>query len=307
MNKNNILFSLTVLILFNSIFSQLLFSKSDDSLLKEINNIFSKEIDSINNENKLLRKSVLDDNINGVQSALAKGAKVNLKDEKGKTVLFYAINNYEIAKLLIAYGADVNVKNDEGETLLFYTKGNYELTKLLIASGIDVNVVNKYDHSALYFAKLNKYGRIVNLLLSHGANITVKLTLFQKIARIIFVTIFASIVLLSLALSIYTYMIFKNSRRVIGTVVKFQMRISHTDNSSRRFYYPIIEYKDIGEKKTWEAGFNYSTKVGNKFNLIISEENGSIAIDSIWGKYGTQILMFVIGFSFLFFFYISII
>ena len=63
------------------------------------------------------------------------GAKVNVKDERGNTALYFAISgkNREVVEVLCKHGAKVNEKNNYGETPLFVAtrSNNSEITKVL--------------------------------------------------------------------------------------------------------------------------------------------------------------------------------
>jgi ankyrin repeat protein len=70
-----------------------------------------------NNEADNALRSAL--NLESVKQAIADGANVKAKDERGWTVLHFA-QTKEIAELLIAKGADVNAQDEDGETPLDY-------------------------------------------------------------------------------------------------------------------------------------------------------------------------------------------
>ena len=68
-----------------------------------------------------------------VKILLAKGARVNAKDEAGDTALMFVFRkkslNWDIINELILYKADLNLKNSAGESLLdiVYGRGSYDL------------------------------------------------------------------------------------------------------------------------------------------------------------------------------------
>jgi len=89
---------------------------------------------------------------------LAAGAKVNQRDKKGQTALYY-INWYKnsdlMAKMLIAWGADAGVKDNDGNTPLIKAAkaGQLEMMKVLYEKDPKVlNHKNKEGHTALDYA-----------------------------------------------------------------------------------------------------------------------------------------------------------
>ena len=62
---------------------------------------------------------------NKTKEFLEKGADVNVKDERDRTLLMIAVynNNYEISKLLIENKADINAQDDmKNNPFLYYKK-----------------------------------------------------------------------------------------------------------------------------------------------------------------------------------------
>ncbi len=77
-----------------------------------------------------------------VQMLLAAGAKVNLKDDKGRTVLDYAMRNSpEIFQALLDAGTNPNTEDSSGRTPLSYAaeRDNPKVVKLLLAAKADPN------------------------------------------------------------------------------------------------------------------------------------------------------------------------
>lgn len=128
---------------------------------------------------------------------------VNYADKDGNTPLFYALNKFDVVKLLIEKGANVNSQNKNGNTPLMFTKnleiikllieqganihhqnnneenvlfnlsrseGNVEILEFFIKLGINVNHQNNQGTTALMWASLDQLDK-VKLLVEHGADI----------------------------------------------------------------------------------------------------------------------------------------
>jgi len=108
----------------------------------------------------------------GVKLLLVHGADVNVRDTADQTPLHIAASfNYkEVAELLLAHGADVNAKDNKGMTPLHDAvfHQNKELVELLLAHGADVNAKTISDWTPLRFAKSTENQDIVHLLIAHG-------------------------------------------------------------------------------------------------------------------------------------------
>ena len=95
-----------------------------------------------------------------VQSILDRGAKINIKDYKGKTGLHRAAqaNFTKIGKLLCDSGADLEALDDEGETPIFdaVRRGRLETAKLLLKRGVSVDITNSKGRSLLEIARRGK-------------------------------------------------------------------------------------------------------------------------------------------------------
>ena len=110
-----------------------------------------------------------------VQMLLAAGAKVNLKDDKGRTVLNYAIGNSpEIFQALLDAGTNPNTEDSSGRTPLSYAaeRDNPKVVKLLLAAKADPNG-GKLD-APLLCAIHKQDVASAELLLKQGANPNLK-------------------------------------------------------------------------------------------------------------------------------------
>ncbi len=105
-----------------------------------------------------------------VKALLEKGASIDLKDNFGRTALYYATNNgqAEVVKLLLEKGATVDAKENRGITPLLMATQNkdVEIIKLLLAKGADPNAAMKGDKpwTAITLAEVNDFKEVLELL-----------------------------------------------------------------------------------------------------------------------------------------------
>jgi ankyrin repeat protein len=85
--------------------------------------------------------------------ALAAGAPVDTRDERGRTALLVATdaNALAAARALIAAGADVNARDQQSDSpyLLAGARGHVEILKATLAAGADLKTTNRYGGTAL--------------------------------------------------------------------------------------------------------------------------------------------------------------
>lgn len=117
-----------------------------------------------------------------VSLLIAGGVKPNVRNDQGRTPLWEAIENDDLAmvKALITAGADVNdpgkaaqKEYEYGQTLVTQTvdRDNAELLAALIAAGADVNKVSAYGMTALMNAAMQGKAEHVTLLIAAKANV----------------------------------------------------------------------------------------------------------------------------------------
>jgi ankyrin repeat protein len=110
-----------------------------------------------------------------VRTALADGARINARDQRGRSALLAATqrNEIEVARLLIREGADVNTKDfvQDSPFLNAAAEGRVEILKLILATNPDLKDINRERNTALILAA------------HHGRVETVKLLLATKIDR----------------------------------------------------------------------------------------------------------------------------
>lgn len=103
---------------------------------------------------------------------LQQGADKSEKDSEGKTVLYYALRNADIFRLLLDKGADTSVVFKDGNTLLHVAayKGHLDMVRILLERGSDPSVHGAADNSPLHMAASRNHSDIVTCLLQFGAD-----------------------------------------------------------------------------------------------------------------------------------------
>ena len=100
---------------------------------------------------------VRDENIEEISDYINSGKNLELKDNWGRTALFFALWNGKsnIVNKLLASGADANTK-DENETSVFFQAvawGQYDIADQLLESGANTDIFNgsRYPETALNY------------------------------------------------------------------------------------------------------------------------------------------------------------
>jgi ankyrin repeat protein len=93
-----------------------------------------------------------------LQRFIDAGINVHIRDNEGRTALFYAVeySNLDVVELLLERGSDVNERDNDGNTPLHYMKESLTrrddslgIIPLLVKKGADVNALNKDGQSPL--------------------------------------------------------------------------------------------------------------------------------------------------------------
>ncbi|XP_062582484.1 ankyrin repeat domain-containing protein 50-like [Saccostrea cucullata] len=165
---------------------------------------------NVNDQDKNGRTPIWWASNSGMTLLIENGANVNMKLNKGQTVLIHCIWNTddvahklryrlhdisakddicfnfypdtsenfpELLSLLIEYGADLNCQDDNGLTALMGAvlyKRDRDRTKILLENGAYVNLQNKDSQSALHYACFKQNHEAVSLLIEYGASINAK-------------------------------------------------------------------------------------------------------------------------------------
>lgn len=113
-----------------------------------------------------------------VSSLIARGTKVNITDDLGRTPLHRAAmwNRAEIAKLLLAKGAAVNAVTKDGAWMPFHFAaywGNVEVAKVILPIG-NLNAQESSGDTPLHLATSRGRSEMVRLLVSKGAKKSIR-------------------------------------------------------------------------------------------------------------------------------------
>lgn len=170
---------------FNEFINEELPTKLECEALKHLpppsDNETDEEFDKIKPQ-EVLKLSVDNNYIGGVEKALERGANINFKyklylnrEFLNLPIIYEAIQkgNLEMVKILIENGADLNITYSIIiDTLLIInnSKNRFKMIKLLVENGADVNAVNKEGYTPLMVAYLFNNKEIIDYLIKKGAN-----------------------------------------------------------------------------------------------------------------------------------------
>lgn len=108
-----------------------------------------------------------------VEYLLKRGAKVNARDDEGKTPLIVAVASGDISLIsgLLAYGADPNAQDHDGWTAAMHAVRSNEpkIFRLMRQYKANYNLVNSDDMTALAMAVMNNKANAAVAMLDNGA------------------------------------------------------------------------------------------------------------------------------------------
>jgi ankyrin repeat protein len=145
--------------------------------------------ESMDPREKVLFQSAYDGNLAEVQVLVAKGASVNLADEKLRTPLIMAAygGHTSVVEFLVVKGADINHRDGDGMTALIHTskRSFNETAAFLLKNGAEVNVQTpKKGITALMIAAVADNVELVRMLLDHGADANLT-DIFGRTAKVL--------------------------------------------------------------------------------------------------------------------------
>jgi ankyrin repeat protein len=128
----------------------------------------------------LIHTAVMGHSLPEVIQALSLGEKVDVLDREGRSPLFYAAKDGDLAIVgeLIRRGARVNAQDTNLETPLHFAVREFrvDVAKYLIENGANVNARDIHGNTPLSHAVFESRGRgdMIALLLSAGADKSLK-------------------------------------------------------------------------------------------------------------------------------------
>ena len=134
---------------------------------------------------------VRDENIEEITKYVKRGKDLELKDNWGKTGLFWALDNEKVHMVnnLLSLKANANTKDEHGISVFHQAvvSGKYDVANELLASGADIDAFNgnQYPETTLHYCVMINKPECVRYLIEHGANIYLKdsfgYTVFERI------------------------------------------------------------------------------------------------------------------------------
>ncbi|XP_069690714.1 transient receptor potential channel pyrexia-like [Periplaneta americana] len=116
-----------------------------------------------------------------VSLLLSKGANADIRNFKGQTALHLAarIQSIECVEVLLKRDRNcANAKDNDRRTPLHSAVGKNlnasEITELLIKAGAHVNEADIYGYTPLHVAALNENSQCVQILINHGADVSMR-------------------------------------------------------------------------------------------------------------------------------------
>jgi ankyrin repeat protein len=145
----------------------------------------------LNCEKMPLHCLVRDENMEEITKYVKSGKDLELKDNWGKTALFWALDKekYHIVNNLLALKANPNTKDENGISVFHQAviSGKYGVANELLDRGADIDGFNgnQYPETTLHYCVMKNKPECVLYLVEHGANIYLKdsfgYTVFERI------------------------------------------------------------------------------------------------------------------------------
>jgi len=131
-------------------------------------------------------QAVSENNLKAVNTAIAKGVDLQMRDSKGRTALHIAVSETkpEMVRLLMSYGvsAEADPENEESHSALIELADDFgeddedvlEILRLLIDYGVDLNSVDDQKETALMDAILYDDLEAAEMLIKAGADTSLR-------------------------------------------------------------------------------------------------------------------------------------
>lgn len=122
-----------------------------------------------------LHTAAAHDDVPALQQLLKQGAKLDERDDQGRTALLVATHGNQVAaaRALIEAGADVNAKDNIEDSPYLYAgaRGLNDILRLTLNHGADLKSTNRYGGTALIPAAERGHVETVQLLIDAGVDV----------------------------------------------------------------------------------------------------------------------------------------
>lgn len=145
----------------------------------------------LNCEKMPLHCLVRDENIEEIAKYAKSGRDLELKDNWGKTALFWALDKekYHIVHNLLTLKANPNTKDENGISVFHQAviSAKYDVANELLDRGADINEFNgnQYPETTLHYCVMKNKPECVRYLVEQGANQSLKdsfgYTVFERV------------------------------------------------------------------------------------------------------------------------------
>ncbi|HHJ1299740.1 ankyrin repeat domain-containing protein [Pseudomonas sp. P1B16] len=122
-----------------------------------------------------LHNAASHDDVRTLQQLLTQGARLESRDEQGRTALMVATHGNQVAaaQALIEAGADVNAKDNIDDSPYLYAgaRGLNDILRLTLSHGADLRSTNRYGGTALIPAAERGHVETVQMLIDAGVDV----------------------------------------------------------------------------------------------------------------------------------------